>query len=391
MKRGLVLGALTLAVAVTPFLSSCNHAIEPTAGLGVADDQGPGTLIQATPMADVDQSVKALGATAMRITYRSTSAIDSSITQVTGTAFVPAGKPPHDGWPTIALAHGTTGINQECAPSQSGNLFGSIGLVAGYLQLGYAVAATDYQGLGGPGHHPYLDAKTAGYNVIDSVRALRVISKDVGRKWGAFGGSQGGAVSWAANEQADVYAPDLNLVGSVSLAPIADVTALPGLAANRQLSIDQMGVYIWALMGLERTRPDFDITPFRHGLAEREWTALAGCNTTESIERLKVFFRLTPDDLVPTTPEDAARLEKLFQSMAVPHRRASAPMLVIYGGSDTYVNFEWTRAAIEEACQLGSIVAAVFQPDRGHNDLDPSQFSGYLMARFDGLPAPSTC
>jgi hypothetical protein len=37
-----------------------------------------------------------------------------------------------------------------------------------------AVAATDYQGLGAPGVHPYLDAKTAGFNVIDSVRARSV-------------------------------------------------------------------------------------------------------------------------------------------------------------------------------------------------------------------------
>lgn len=392
MRRTVAVVIAAIATLMAPPVSSCSHGFTPTGAPEVTTDQGPGTLIKATPMTDVDESVKVLSATALRVVYRSTSAIDGSITEITGAVFIPPGKPPHGGWPVIAFAHGTTGISPECGPSRSPNLFGSIGLVAGYLQLGYAVTATDYQGLGGgSAGHPYLDAKTAGFNLIDSVRALRAASKDVGRTWGAFGGSQGGAVSWAANEQASTYAPELNLVGSISLAPIADVSGIAALAASRTMTIDQEGLYIWAVMGIERTRPGFRVQDYRHGLAEREWAVLAGCNNTASVERVKVLFQLTPDDLAPSTPEAERTLEKILQSMAVPQRRASAPMLVIYGGSDTYVNFQWTRAAIERACRMGSRVAAVFQPDRGHNDVDPSAFSGYMMARFGGLPAPSTC
>ena len=385
------MAAMVLTVALTTTLSACGRTVTNTSSPAETVDDGPGTLIKANPMTDVDQSVRALGADALRIVYRSTSGIDGSKTEVTGAVFVPAGKPPHGGWPVVAFAHGTTGINQECGPSQSPDLFGSIGLVAGYLQLGFAVTATDYQGLGGPGAHPYLDSTTAGFNLIDSVRALRHVSKNVSRTWGGFGGSQGGAVTWAANEQASTYAPELDLVGTISLAPIADVSGLAALAASRKMTKDQEGLYVWAVMGLERTRPGFNVDDYRHGLADARWTALAGCNKFESFERVKVLLQLTPDDLAPSSPEAERRLAELLKSESVPQRRASAPMLVIYGGSDTYVNFEWTRAAIERACQMGSRIAAVLQPDRGHNDVDPSQFSGYLMARFDGLPAPSTC
>ena len=46
-------------------------------------------------------------------------------------------------------------------------------LVLGFVKSGYAVALPDYQGLGEDGVHPYTDAKTAGLNMIDAVRALR--------------------------------------------------------------------------------------------------------------------------------------------------------------------------------------------------------------------------
>ena len=44
-------------------------------------------------------------------------------------------------------------------------------IVFGLVKSGYAVAMPDYQGLGEDGVHPYTDAKTAGLNMIDAVRA----------------------------------------------------------------------------------------------------------------------------------------------------------------------------------------------------------------------------
>jgi len=382
-----VLATLTVAAAT---LTGCAKPTEVT-WTASPEVEAPGTIVDAKPWNDVDDTIRQLGASSFKMTYRSTSAYDDSSTEVTGTAFVPAGEPPRGGWPVIAFAHGTTGINPGCNPSQSPTLFGSIGLVAGYLQLGYAVAATDYQGLGGPGAHPYVDNTTAGYNVIDSVRALRHLSPNVSARWGAFGGSQGGGAAWAANDQAHTYAPELDMVGAVSLAPIGDISALPQAIAERKATLDQMGLYIWALMGVERTHPGFDIGAYRHGLAKERWEALSGCNQQGDPERVRALFEMKPEDLVPSSPEAVKTLSEIFSKMAVAQRRADAPILVIFGGADTYVDYHWTRVALARACALGTRVASVFQPDKGHNNLDPSEFSGYLMARFDGLPAPSNC
>ena len=351
----------------------------------------PGSLVEAKPFSDVDVIFKQLGATAVKVLYRSTSGIDGSPTEVSGSVFVPAGQPPKGGWPVVAFAHGTTGIGPECGPSLTPNLSGSIGLVAGYVQLGFAVTVADYQGLGAPGVHPYLDSKTAAFNVIDSVRALRAVSKNVSTKWAVLGASQGGAAAWAANEQTTTYASDLKLVGAVALAPLADLTGLAEAAATKTLTPDQVGVYVWMLMGVEGTRPDFPIDEYRHGTAKAKWDALRGCLGEASVERIRVLYELTPDDLVPATPEATERLTKIFQSMALPQQRGAAPMLIIYGGSDTYVDTEWTRNAIAQACALGTQIATVFQPDRGHLDLKVDEFAGWLMARMEGFPAPDTC
>lgn len=350
-----------------------------------------GSIIESAPMTDVDPSVGVLKGRSFRVTYWSTSGITGKPTQVTGAVFVPPGKAPHLGWPVLAFAHGTIGINPECSPSRTPDLLKSISLVSTYLQLGYAIAAPDYEGLGGPGAHPYLDAKTAGFNLIDSVRALRAVAPDVGKRWGALGGSQGGAVTWAANEQAATYAPELSLIGAVALAPLADNTGFVDKALAHTLTKDQEGVYIWLLMGLERTRQGFNIDDYRHGNAATNWTALSQCTDAAQDERNRALFTLGVNDLVPANAEAERRLRGILQKMALPQQKIAAPMLVMFGGRDTYVDPEWVQGAIARACALGGRIAVVFQADRGHTDLDPAQFSGWLMARFEGMPAPTSC
>ena len=82
---------------------------------------------------------------------------------------VPEGEPPSGGWPVITYAHGTTGVADKCAPSRLGAkspVIADLDYVdpelEQWLELGYAVLRTDYQGLGTPGPHPYLVGKSEG-------------------------------------------------------------------------------------------------------------------------------------------------------------------------------------------------------------------------------------
>ena len=97
--------------------------------------------------------------------------------------------------------------------------------VSGCVHLDERVlqAMTDYIGLGPIGEiHPYLSRPSEGHSVIDAVRAARNWPEaNAGKRWLAIGHSQGGHGSLSAHELAGDYAPELDLLGTVSLAPAA--------------------------------------------------------------------------------------------------------------------------------------------------------------------------
>lgn len=352
---------------------------------------GPGSLVEAWTIPKIDTRIVATGAEVARVVYRSTSGIDGSSTEVSGAMFIPPGDPPSGGWPIVAYGHGTSGVEQQCAPSLSKDIFGAAPLIAAYIKLGYAVAAPDFQGLGAPGGHPYLDSKTAGLNIIDSVRALRKVSPKISATWAGVGGSQGGSAIWAANELATTYGTDLNLVGTVSMVPPADITAFAQLAAEQKLSKDQEAAYIWLLMGIEKTRPGFPIDDYRNGVVTEYWDTLAACVGPETEKRAAILADLPASSLVPSSPAAVQRLTDILASMALPQRKAAAPMFVIYGGKDTYIDSEWTYAAIQRACAMGTIIETDFQEGKGHGDIDGSAYLEWLGKRFQGQPPPDSC
>ncbi|NLG55410.1 MAG: lipase, partial [Rhodococcus sp.] len=66
-----------------------------------------------------------VGARAERVTYLSTSGVDGSGVEVVATIFIPKDAAPEGGWPIVTIGHGTTGVTDECAPSDSADLLGS--------------------------------------------------------------------------------------------------------------------------------------------------------------------------------------------------------------------------------------------------------------------------
>ncbi|GAA1462080.1 lipase family protein [Williamsia maris] len=358
-------------------------------------DAGPGSLVSATEMPLLDRRVTAAASISARVEYRSTSGITDKPTTVTGSIFVPLGTPPSGGWPLVALGHGTTGVLGECGPSLDPTLLGVTTLASGLLRLGYAVTVTDYEGLGTPGSteptHPYLDATTEGMNVIDSVRAARRLSKSVSARWAALGTSQGGQAVWSANELAGTYSPELNLLGTASVSPAADIAPLAQAAQDKKLTEDQYGALQWLLLALKRENPDLDLDLYRRGVVETQWKALSQCSPEFAAARTAAVRAIAPDDLVPSTPEATATLTNLLAARSLPKAKASAPMLVLYGGKDQLVTPAWTTAALARACRRGDDVQFQLDPDKGHDDVDTAPALGWLANRFNGAPIGSSC
>jgi pimeloyl-ACP methyl ester carboxylesterase len=328
---------------------------------------------------------------AARVVYRSTSGDDGASTVVSGGVFVPLGSAPPGGWPVVAFGHGTTGIDEECAPSNSDSLMGMSGVVAGLTGKGFAVVMPDYEGLGAPGVHPYTDARTAGLNMIDAVRALRSTFKDVSTRWAALGHSQGGAAAWAADERAHEYAPELDLVGAVALAPAADVTKLVDKAQAGTLTQDQTLAFMLVVESLARRFPELNRDDYRHGAARRSWDALTACAGPLVDRRAEAAVGLAPADVAPNSPNAATRIRQLLQRWALPQRAVSAPLYVVYGTNDTLIDAQWTTDAIARACSLGGSIAWDVQPGKGHGDIDFSAALSWIVERFAGKPVTNDC
>jgi alpha-beta hydrolase superfamily lysophospholipase len=182
----------------------------------------PGQLLTARPLTTA--AALPSGDTRL-ITYVSEDSHGQPIV-VSGTVSVPKSTPPDDGWPVINWAHGTTGYADTCAPSADtadGLVHDYVGLASrmldSWVARGYAVVQTDYQGLGTPGGHPYVDGISEANTVTDILRAARDLDPSIGTEWVAMGHSQGGQAVLFTAQDAEGRDPDLNLLGVVSMAP----------------------------------------------------------------------------------------------------------------------------------------------------------------------------
>ena len=170
-----------------------------------------------------------------------------NVDAVSGSVSVPKGRPPKGGWPVITYAHGTTGSADICAPSRVHNGAPAESLITyvdpqlnDWINAGYAVVRTDYQGLGTPGPHPYLIGKSEGRSVLDIVRAAREVFPGIGKRFLIAGHSQGGQAALFAAGEATSWTPDLKLKGTVSYAPashlLKQAKALPALTTPSSLT-----------------------------------------------------------------------------------------------------------------------------------------------------------
>jgi alpha-beta hydrolase superfamily lysophospholipase len=397
LRRAATTGALAL-VLVAAGCSSDDPVVDPqSVAVGATlsadySDDGPGSLESAEELLTVDRRVSAISSIAARVVYTSTSGIDGSTQRVSGTIFAPEGTAPEGGWPIIAYGHGTTGVLNDCGPSTDPELLGSSQIVAALVRSGYVVAVSDYQGLGLDGtYHPYLDARTVGNNLIDSVRAARKLVPDTSTRWASFGGSQGGQAAWAANELARSYGAGLDMVGSVSLVPAADITGLAAAAADGTLTDDQKPLLQWVLVGLSQAHPELDLDDYRRGIVAEKWDELSACGGVLAADRTSLAAQIGDDDLRPATPEATAVLEGYLREMSLPKSPAAAPMLVIYGGEDTLISQAWTDTAIGAGCAAGDTIQYVLQPNSGHADIDGAAAFGWLGDRFAGTEAVNFC
>jgi pimeloyl-ACP methyl ester carboxylesterase len=191
--------------------------------VGRVSHASPGSIVRSVQL-------RSPGAFLVRVVlYHSRDASGHDVVE-SGVVAIPSRRAPRGGFPVVSFAHGTTGFTDASAPSRTGNTGStySIGdLIDRFLARGWALALTDYHGLGTAGPVPYDVGPDAAHSVLDIVRAARRLAPGkVGSKLAMVGHSVGGhAVLWAG-ELAHRYAPELRLRAVVASSPGADIAAI---------------------------------------------------------------------------------------------------------------------------------------------------------------------
>ncbi|WP_082698778.1 lipase family protein [Mycobacterium sp. GA-2829] len=223
----------------------------------------PGTLIREVPLAP-ELSVLGAGA-AYRILYATRDQHDAPAVS-TAAVFLPHGTPPAGGWPTVAWAHGTVGLGDDCTPSALPRSDRDDEYLTHWLDQGYAVVATDYTGLGTPGLMSYLNSRSTARAVVDSVVAAHGFGLPLSPKWAIVGQSQGGAAAvssarWATEFSAGSELDYRGVVATGTPANIEQVAtrAAPDMALPPELGPAANSYAAYILAAFREARPDLDV------------------------------------------------------------------------------------------------------------------------------------
>ncbi|MDH6680189.1 hypothetical protein M2284_004415 [Rhodococcus sp. LBL1] len=376
-----------------------------------------GDVIRTEPMPLVWQA-GAFPAKATRIMYRSNDT-HGSANAVTGTFFDPAlpwnGPGPR---PLVSLAPGTQGQGDQCAPSKTmgtvlaytppSNVIASyeVVFVNALLSRGIAVVVTDYEGLGTPGIHTYVNRASEAHAVLDAARAAKRLPGTGITPDGpvAFWGySQGGGASAAAAELQPEYAPELDVRGAYAGAPPAELSATLEQIDGTILT----GAIGYTLNGLVQAYPE--ARPMveevmndrgRQMLADVQNQCVGETRMTYGFQHTSSFTRTGEPLSVVAAREPLAKA--LIAEQRIGNRTPKAPVLIESGVNDDLVPFGQARQLADDWCAKGATVQfsenllPPVRPGAGINHAAPYPLGSpealdWITDRFHGVPAPGNC
>ncbi|HEY3467213.1 MAG TPA: alpha/beta fold hydrolase [Amycolatopsis sp.] len=345
---------------------------------------------------DPVQLIKA-DASVQRIMYRSRDTHGSPIA-VTGTVLTPRSAWHGSGVrPIVSYAVGTQGEGDDCAPSKAlAAGFEYEGpFIAGLLARGYGVVVTDYEGLGTPGDHTYVNREAEAHAVLDAIRAAQRLPEaglpDDGPV-AIAGYSQGGGASAAAAELQPSYAPELKLKGAYAGAVPADLAAV----AKNLDGHYAVGFLGFALVSMNYAYPELNIPALLNARGKQLFEQVRTECTVEAVaaHAFTQSSTLTSDGRSLTAYLGEEPYASRVAEQKIGTLKPSVPVLIVHSALDDIVPYEQDRTLGRTWCGKGVKVqfSTSLVPTHvlGAVRAYPEAFA-WLEGRFAGLPPISNC
>jgi pimeloyl-ACP methyl ester carboxylesterase len=256
---------------------------------------------------------------------------------------------------------------------------GSGPILAMYANLGYAVIATDYSGLGADSGKPVLDMQSNALDVIYAVPAARAAVPQIGSKWIALGPFQGGLTAVAVAER-DLRDP--NFLGGVVTSGLADAQ----LAYERYAQRSSNRALLLAFT-VKALYPEFQVSDLLQPKAMPAYQRIAQSCGEES----------EPDsanEMLKPAWQSNRFVKEFFTRNTPGLKPAHSPLLVISGEVDPVIPADVTEKTVARMCKQGDRILFL-----KYRDLDAGGAMGasvadqlsWIEARFAGDTAPSNC
>lgn len=429
---------------------SANAADTPVAGIGSADGPAGSTLSDSSPGQGVEDfyippadlpaepggviraepehlawSLPGGGqpypATATRIMYSSQDT-HGAPNAVTGTFLRSTARWDGPGAPPlIVIAPGTQGQGDACAPSKMVTSLVTASGQAGpmleyemipasiWLAKGANVIITDYEGLGTPAVHTYVNRKSEAHAVIDAARAAGALDgSGVGPDTpvGIYGYSQGGGAAAAAAELLPTYGADINprVVGVIAGAPPADLAATLDRVDGTSLA----GVIGYALNSMRTAYPDV-VEPVLDAEMGDRGRRMLDAVAQQCVGATAAQFGFAHTSEFTRTGESLAQViarypgvQAVLEDNSIGRIAPDVPVLVLSGSNDDIVAHGQAKGLADDWCALGAnvrfddFVEPSIIDGAGIGHVIPmlggtSTFVDWMDARLAGAPAQSTC
>lgn len=371
----------------------------------------PGDIIRAQPLAGAPA-----GSQGWLVLYHSTG-LDGQDIAVSGMVFAPTGAAPGTtapgatatpgtaagggggGRPIVSWAHPTTGVADTCAPSVLSDGPALIAGLEAFLAAGFVVAATDYEGLGTPGLHPYLIGESEGRGTLDAARAARNLEgTGAGSTVFAWGHSQGGQAALFAGQLASSYAPELDFKGAAAAAPAGELAEVFDLDVN---TVDGIALGGWAMNAFYETYKDANPTmSLDQMLTPAGQEALPGlielCDVIPD-QYAQISAIATPligSFYATTDPGSVPPWQTLLAQNSPGGARSAGPVFIAQDTADQVVPASTTADLVKAMCGIGDTVDYKTYEGLSHTVIgfeSAPDALAWMQGILAGGAAPDTC
>ncbi|MGN5756771.1 lipase family protein [Acinetobacter calcoaceticus] len=229
MKRSKIALAITLSVS-TLFLAACNDN----------DDDYVGVNPDKTYLSESNYAIDQVdNASTIKVMTYNMANVQGKTATATAMVLFPKVTQPKDGYRVVVWEHGTVGVGDGCAPSKNTINPRFKILAETLLAAGYVIVAPDYEGLGTPGVHPYLNLSSEAKSALAAVKAVKEhYGAQLKGDWMSIGQSQGGHASLGTAEFANT---DASYKGAVAGAPASSLGTIIQIYIDPQFNLDANG------------------------------------------------------------------------------------------------------------------------------------------------------